>query len=220
MSGQSSSKGGYGQSYGQPYGGYGQSSYGYGYPGQQGSFFSAGGSARPSLPQGGYQTLPYQIPDGGIPQGMPNPYQIGRTMDTGPQFGSNFTGYGGPSGPTGSQIMAGGNPYGQPTGAQIMAGGNPYYNSAAQSAAQNAAMAASPLSRGGATYGGGVPLSTQGTTQAQQNMGIGMTPQGTLSFAPSGNLNQISASTASLMGARNNGQGQWVNAQGQVIGLV
>lgn len=205
MSGQSQSsqKGGTGQS---PYGyqpfSFGQQ--GYGNPAQQGSYFSNGGSSRPQF-------------GGGM-------------MDTGSQFGSPFTGnYGNLFIPANNVLggPSGGGSYGAPQGGYKPAPYNP---------------ANDVLGSGGSSGGGGYMTPQQyapgapssgfagnGSGAAQQNAPnpyIGNQPnQNGLVFTNgqygfgNGSLAQIAPGTAAFLGYRDNGQGQWVNAQGQVVGL-
>lgn len=120
------------------------------------------------------------------------------------------------SGSTGGSKGGSGYPSGYPTGAQIMGGGNPYNNAVPQ--LQTDYNNANPLGRTmdtGSLYGSAL-TSPYGNQPGQNDM---VYTNGQFGFG-GGQLAQLAPGTASMLGFQNNGRGQYVNAQGQVVGLV
>lgn len=198
---------------------------------------------------------PYGYQPGGYGGGMtpysPSPAQQGSfyslggsmrpPMDTGPQFGSPYTG---------AQIMGGGNPSqwqgltqaplaqdtsGIPslTGAQIMAGGNPYAGTQYAQPAGNATMGniygysgsqgGNPIARTmdiGSTFaspmtGANLAANNYGNAPGQNGL---VNTNGQFGFG-NGSTAQLAPGTAAMLGYTRQGN-NWVNSQGQVVGTV
>lgn len=177
--------------------------------GYQGGAQGYQGNSTPS-PSTGYSTLPYQAPQGVNPQGMNPMYPA--------QFGGGAPNYGTPNNnnfaPLVSALQANQN---QPQMGRMMD-----TNATFGSGVQNA----NPLTRGqyqvapGQADFGPLPPGPTGLPYGNQSGQNGLVyTNGQFGFGASKPV-QLAPSTAAMLGARNNGQGQYVDAQGQVVGLV